>query len=63
MTSSSSELDVWTKDIFQYFKSLIMKETPFENAKISDILQNFETNRTDSSFKELDDPITQDEIK
>ena len=26
-------------------------------------LQNFETNRTDSTFKELDDQITQDEIK
>ena len=26
-------------------------------------LQNFETNRTGSTFKELDDPVAQDEIK
>ena len=51
------------KVFFQYFKSLATEDTPFDNAEVSDFLQNFETNRTDSTFKELDDPITQDEIK
>ena len=61
--SSPSEPDVSTESFFQYFKSLATEDTPFNNAGVSDFLQNFETNRTDSTFKELDDPITQDEIK
>ena len=63
--SSPSEPDVSTESFFffQYFKSLATEDKPFENAEVSDFLQNFETNRTDSTFKELDDPITQDEIK
>ena len=60
---SPSEPDVSTEDFFQYFRSLATADTTFENAEVSEFLQNFEANRADSTFNELDDPITQDEIK
>ena len=58
-----SETDVSTEDFYQYFRSLATDDTNFENAEVSDCLHDFENTRTDSTFKELDDPITQDEIK
>ena len=59
----SSEPDVSTEDFYQYFRSLATDDTNFENAEVSDFLHDFKNTRTDSTFKELDDPITQDEIK
>ena len=58
-----SEPDVSTEDFYQYFRSLATDDTNFENAEVSDFLHDFEYTRTDSTFKELDDPITQEEIK
>ena len=61
--SSLLEPDASTESFFSVFQIARNRRHTFDNAEVSDFLQNFETNRTDSTFKELDDPITQDEIK
>ena len=49
-------------DFCHYFRSLASEETPFENPGVNDFLNNFD-NANDSTFSELDEPFTQEEIR
>ena len=50
-------------DFFNYFKSLASHDSAFEDPQVSDFMQNFNISMTDSTYSELDEPITQDEIR
>ena len=49
-------------DFCQYFRSLASEETSFENPGVEELLQNFDNsdNGNDSSYSELDEPISQE---
>ena len=61
--STSSETGISIEQFYQYFESLSTEENAFQNPEVNEFLQNFETSRSESTFHELDDPITQEEIK
>ena len=49
---------------YRYFRSLSSAETPFESAEVDDFLCNFDnSNRNESTFCEVDEPITCEEIQ
>ena len=56
--------DVPINDFYRYFCSLSSAETPFESAEVDDFLCNFDnSNRNESTFCEVDEPITCEEIQ
>lgn len=56
--------DVPINDFYRYFRSLSSAETPFESAEVDDFLFNFDnSNRNESTFSEVDEPITCEEIQ
>ena len=61
--STPSETGISIEQFYQYFESLSTEENAFQNPEVNEFLQNFETSRSESTFHELDDPITQEEIK
>ena len=50
-------------DFFNYFKSLASDGASFENQEVNDFLQDFNRSTSESTFCELDEPITKDEIR
>lgn len=55
--------EVPINDFYNYFKSLASQDSAFEDPEVSNFMQNFNIPMADSTYSELDDPITQDEIK
>ena len=56
--------DVPINDFYRYFRSLSSAETPFESAEVDDFLCYFDnSNRNESTFCEVDEPITCEEIQ
>ena len=54
------EEDVSAQNFNKYFQSLAID---FENVDITDFIQNSYISRMDSTFCELDEPITEEEIR
>ena len=63
-TKSNTEQDIPLNDFYEYFRSLASEEMPFQNAEVDDFLHNFDTSDEKfSTYIELDEPITQNEIR
>ena len=60
-TAQSDEVPM--NDFYNYFKSLASQDSAFDDPEVSDFMQNFNISMTDSTYSELDEPITQDEIR
>ena len=55
--------DIANEDFYTYFKELAFKNVDIQNEHVQELMQNFDSSARETTFEELDEPITQDEIK
>ena len=60
-TSQCDEVPI--NEFFDYFKSFASQDSTFTAPEVSEFMQNFDGSMNNSTFCELDEPITQDEIR
>ena len=55
--------DIANEDFYNYFKELASEKVDIQNEPVQEFMQNFYSSARETTFEELDEPITQDEIK
>ena len=55
--------DIANEDFYNYFKELASGNVDIQNEHVQEFIQNFDSSARETTVQELDEPITQDEVK